>query len=101
MIKLEDSLRQQLLNKGKRIKTEAGFDGLLRAFDLFDDVKLVTRETQTDQVMPQKSAGSSLGHDVRRNNKQMFASMMPGTMSEASEMEGEEEKDQSDSSSVL
>ena len=38
MFQLEDSLRNQLLNKGKRIKSDTGFDGLLRAFDFFDEV---------------------------------------------------------------
>ena len=40
---LEETLREQLLHKGKRVES-SGFGGLLKAFDL-DDVHMVSKET--------------------------------------------------------
>ena len=34
--RVEDSLREQLLHRGKKVQ-DKGFDGLLRAFDLYDE----------------------------------------------------------------
>ena len=47
-LRIEESLREQLLHRGKRVK-DAGFDGLLKAFDLYDEqVPMASKETQTD-----------------------------------------------------
>ncbi len=47
--RIEESLREQLLHKGKRVPDQ-GFDGLLKAFDLYEDngPKLASKQTQTD-----------------------------------------------------
>ncbi len=46
--RIEESLREQLLHKGKQVP-EKGFDGLLKAFDLYDEgPKLASKQTQTD-----------------------------------------------------
>lgn len=49
-LRLEESLREQLLHRGKRVPDQGGFDGLFKAFDLYDEprVPMASRETQTD-----------------------------------------------------
>ena len=48
--RIEESLREQLLHRGKQVK-DSGFDGLLRAFDLYEEgPKRASKETQTDAV---------------------------------------------------
>ena len=80
--RIEDSLREQLLHRGKKVQ-DTGFDGLLRAFDLFDEGPArASKETQTDAVKFLELASGNqpareLAQHKRDGSKQVFVSMMP------------------------
>ena len=83
--RIEESLREQLLHKGKRVPDQ-GFDGLLKAFDLYEDTgpKLASKQTQTDNsqmigvpIAPTNLSGNDTSGHRMGNSKQMYMSVMP------------------------